>query len=103
MIKIGITGSKGLLGILLKKIKKKRIKFSEFRGDISKKSNVSKWMSSNKDIEYIFHFAAVSSPKKARENQDRAKKINILGTNNLIIEANKRKKYGFFSKHCTCV
>ena len=61
-------------------------------------------MSSNKDIEYIFHFAAVSSPKKARENQDRAKKINILGTNNLIIEANKsKKKYGFFPKHCTCV
>ena len=68
MIKIGITGSKGLLGILLKKkLKKKRIKFSEFRGRYFKKSNVSKWMSSNKDIEYIFHFAAVSSPKKAEK------------------------------------
>lgn len=97
MIKIGITGGNGLLGILLKKkLKKRRTKFSEFKGDISKRSNVSKWMSSNKDFEYIFHFAAISSPKKARENQDRAKKINILGTYNLIEEANKSKKKIWF-------
>ena len=97
MIKIGITGGKGLLGILLKKkLKKKNTKFSEFKGDISKKSDVSEWIKSNKDIEYIFHFAAVSSPKKAQENQNRAKKINILGTYNLVREVNKSKKNIWF-------
>ena len=43
MIKIGITGGTGLLGLLFKKkLKKKSLKFSEFKDDISKRKKVAR-------------------------------------------------------------
>ena len=87
MIKIGITGGTGLLGLLFKKkLKKKSLKFSEFKDDISKRKKVARWISSNKNLEYIFHFAAISSTKKAESNKKKAKNVNVLGTENLIRE-----------------
>ena len=73
MIKIGITGGTGLLGLLFKKkLRKKSIKFSEFKDDILKRKKVAIWISSNKNLEYIFHFAAISSTKKSALNKKKA-------------------------------
>ena len=75
MIKIGITGGTGLLGLLFKKkLRKKSIKFSEFKDDILKRKKVAIWISSNKNLEYIFHFAAISSTKKSAFNKKKSKK-----------------------------
>ncbi len=93
MIKIGITGGTGLLGLLFKKkLREKSIKFSEFKDDISKRKKVAKWISLNKNLEYIFHFAAISSTKKSALNKKKAKNVNVFGTENLIKEINKNKK-----------
>lgn len=97
MTKIGITGGTGLLGLLFKKkLRKKSIKFSEFKDDISKRKKVAKWISSNKNLQYIFHFAAISSTKKAKLNKKKSKNVNVLGTENLIKEINKNKKKIWF-------
>ena len=85
MIKIGITGGTGLLGLLFKeKLKKKSLRFSEFKDDILKRKKVARWISSNKNFEYIFHFAAISSTQKAESNKKKAKNVNVVGTENLI-------------------
>ena len=97
MIKIGITGGTGLLGLLFKeKLKKKSLRFSEFKDDILKRKKVARWISSNKNLEYIFHFAAISSTQKAESNKKKAKNVNVLGTENLIKEINKNKKNIWF-------
>ena len=97
MIKIGITGGTGLLGLLFKKkLKKNYIRYSEFKDDISKRKKVAKWINSNRNMEYIFHFAAISSTKKSELNKSRARNVNVLGTVNLIREINKNKKKVWF-------
>ena len=98
LIKIGITGGKGLLGSLIqKKLKNKRIKFSSFEGDICKKSEIINWINLNQNIEYIFHFAAISSPNKVNQNKKLAHNVNVKGTENLIKALkNRKKKIWFF-------
>lgn len=93
MIKIGITGSKGLLGqLLIRKLYKNKEKFTLFKGDIRRKDHIKKWLNDNKKITHIFHFAAISYPNY---NNKKTYKINVVGTKNLI-NFLKRKKIWFF-------
>ncbi len=93
MIKIGITGGKGLLGSLLKKkFEKEKINISCFNGNIKNKLQIKKWLNLNPNINYIFHFAAVSSPKEVNRDKIEAFEVNVKGTSNLIDVIKKRKK-----------
>ncbi len=95
MTKIGITGSKGLLGqLLIKKLSKNKEKFTEFKGDISKKIHIKKWLSYNKYITHIFHFAAISHPNY---NNKKTYNVNFLGTKNIIDIVKKKKIWLFFA------
>ena len=52
MKKIGVTGGSGLLvNLLIKELKKKKIQFSNFNGDIINKNHVYEWLKKNKNIE----------------------------------------------------
>ncbi len=96
MSKIGITGGNGLLGGLLKNLlKKKKIKYHIFSGDITKRKHIDEWLSKNKDISYIFHFAAFTLISKLKYNRSKAYKINVKGTENLIESINKKRKKVF--------
>ena len=100
MKKIGVTGGSGLLGkLLIKELKKKKIQFSNFNGDIINKNHVYEWLKKNKNIEYIFHFAAYTLATKSNKNKVKAFKTNVLGISNLInaICDNKKKITLFFS------
>ena len=44
------------------------------------------------NINYIFHFAAVSSPKEVNRDKMEAFEVNVKGTSNLIDVIKKRKK-----------
>ena len=99
-VKIGITGGSGVLGSLLKKkldINKNKLKV--FRGDVSKKNLVFKWIRHNQ-FDILIHLAAIVPTTEVEKNYSRAIKVNYGGTKNLI-EAikkfQKKKIYIFFS------
>ena len=71
-LKIGITGSTGVLGSDLKKQIKKNI--SVFKGDIAKKNDVYDWIKSNK-FKSIYHLAAIVPIKEF----NRSKKKGFKG------------------------
>jgi len=98
MIKCGITGHTGNLGSALIKTNK-NIKFFKFNGDITNKNLVRKWISSN-DFEYIIHLAAIVPTKKVLKKYKLAKKVNYVGTKNIIdslIQSKKRISWFFFA------
>ena len=93
MKKIGITGGSGLLGKLLTtELKKKKIKYSIFNGDIVNKEHIRNWLSKNNKIEYIFHFAAYTAAVISKRNKKKAYNVNVIGTENLIDVINLQKK-----------
>ena len=91
---IGITGSTGVLGNYLQK-NFKNIKFDCFRGDITNKKNIQKWLKGKK-FEALFHFAAIVPTAKVLNNYDKSKKVNYLGTKLLIDEVQKNKTTKWF-------
>ena len=93
----GITGSNGIIGTEL--LKSKKFKFIKFRGDIADKEQVVKWIKSKK-FDLIIHLAAIVPVKKVESNFNKAKKINFIGTKNLIDSIIKYQpflKWFFFS------
>lgn len=97
-MKCGITGHTGNLGSTLIKANK-NIKFFKFNGDITNKNLVRKWITSN-DFEYIIHLAAIVPTKKVLKKYKLAKKVNFIGTKNIIdsiIQSKKRISWFFFA------
>lgn len=82
--KIGITGHSGILGSQVIK-SFIGVKFIRFNGDITKKTQIKKWLNKNQ-IDYIFHFAAVVPTERVNDNYSYAKKVNYLGTKHLVDE-----------------
>tara|TARA_B110000285_G_scaffold233795_1_gene308688 strand:+ start:2498 stop:3352 length:855 start_codon:yes stop_codon:yes gene_type:complete len=97
---IGLTGSTGLLGSSLKKkirsIKNFELKF--YSHDITNKFQLKKWFDEN-NFDYFIHLAAIVPVKNVIKNIDYAKKVNVIGTKNIINEVNNKKslKWFFFS------
>ena len=99
MKKLGITGSSGVLGkLLIKELKKKKILFSSFKGNITKINDIKIWLEKEKNINYIFHFAAYTSVLKSNNNKKKSYRINVLGIRNLVksIIQSKKKIFLFF-------
>lgn len=98
--KIGITGGSGLLGkILIKILKKKKIKFSLFKKDIRSSKEIKKWLIDNRDINIVFHLAAIVPIKYVNNNKKKAINVNFNGTKNLykIINELDQKIWFFFA------
>ena len=97
-MKIGLTGSSGVLGSLLKKklnLKKKNL----FQGKIENMSHVINWINKN-DFDYIIHLAAIVPTKTVNLNKKLALTINFEGTKNLVNAINdysKKKIWLFYS------
>ena len=94
----GITGHTGVLGSEIIK-KKFGVKFIKFKGDLTLKKDIKKWLINNK-LDFIFHFAAVVPKKIVTNDFKYASKVNYNGTKNLIDELIKQKKnikWFFFS------
>ncbi len=72
MNRIGLTGATGSLGKVILNNNKK-IKFSCFKGDITKRSEVFNWLK-RRDLEVIIHLAAVVPIKEVNKNKIKAKK-----------------------------
>ena len=99
MLKCGITGSRGNLGKNFIKINLKKFKFIKFKGDISKKKEISDWVK-NSEFEILIHFAALVPTVKVNNNYKKAVKTNFYGTKYLvdaIVDYKKNIKWAFFS------
>ena len=96
--KIGITGGTGLIGkILIKIFKKKGIKFSCYNQDIRNFKKLKNWLKNNKDIDKIFHLAAIVPTNIVNQDKKKSLSVNFRGTIN-IFEALKsiEKNIWFF-------
>lgn len=95
-MKIGITGSSGVLGSEFLKILNKK-NTNNFQGRVENNKDVQKWICKN-NFDAIFHFAAIVSTSKVNSNKKKALLINYTGTKNIIDAVNKfsKKKVFFF-------
>ena len=93
-LKFGITGSTGSLGKEIIK-SKFNIKFSYFRGDITKKKEVLDWVNSRK-LYAIIHLAAVVPIKVVNADKKKAYNVNYLGTKNLVDAIKKKTEIKWF-------
>ena len=103
MITCAITGSKGVLGLKLKK--KIPIKFYEFRGDIRDKNQVDKWIQ-KKNFDIFIHLAALVPTNLVNQNYKKAYNVNVNGTYNIIrslIKKKEKPKWFFFFFYFTCI
>lgn len=101
MIKIGITGSTGILGRILTTLLKKYsyYRIYTYKENILNIKKLNDWIKKNQ-FQIIIHLAALVPIKKAKKNYKLAKQINFIGTKNLINAIKnyqKKKIYIFFS------
>ena len=97
MYRCGITGHSGVLG---KSIQKNlNFNYIKFNGDITKIKDVEKWVSKNK-FDYLIHLAAIVPTSVVDKDFLKSKRVNYVGTKNLInslIKFRKDIKFFFFS------
>ena len=101
MIKIGITGSTGVLGkSLIYHLKKiSRYKTYNYKHNILNKKKIEHWIKKNQ-FQIIIHLAALVPTKKVSKNFKLANDVNIKGTKNLVNSIKKfqnQKVFLFFS------
>ena len=83
-IKIGITGSTGVLGsILTKKLRQKKYNISVFQSDICDFLKVRDWIKNNK-FDAIFHLASLVPVRLCNQDPLKACSVNVGGLNNLL-------------------
>ncbi len=97
MLKCGITGASGILG--KKIIKNLPFKFYCFKDDITKLTDVKKWVN-NHNFDLIIHLAALVPTNEVNANYKKALNINVTGTKYLVNALLKKKikpKWFFYS------
>ena len=87
----GITGHSGSIGRNLIKNYGKKIYFYPFKGDITNKKQILKWVKS-KNFNYLIHLAAIVPIKEVNNNRKNAFNVNTLGTKNLVDVITKEQK-----------
>ena len=95
-MKIGVTGSNGVLGSeFIKSFNK--IDIIKFQGRVEKIKDVKQWICKN-NFDLIFHFAAIVPTFKVNSNKKKAMLVNYIGTKNIVDTINKfsKKKIWFF-------
>jgi len=95
-MKIGLTGSSGVLASsLLKILNKNNLKY--FKGRIENTKDVYNWINAN-SFEYIIHLAALVPTNLVNKDRNKALHVNFKGTKNIVdaINKNSKKKIWFF-------
>ncbi len=96
MMNIGITGSTGSLGKVVKK-KFKNFKLIPYKGDIVDKKSIIEWFDKY-NLDIIIHLAAIVPIKKVNKNKNKARQVNFYGTKNIVDACIRNKiKWLFYS------
>ena len=97
-----ITGSSGTLGTELKKKFSECLSTTRDELDIVKKQDVLNFFQ-GKDIDLIFHTAALTSIRFCEKEKAQAMKVNVEGTKNLVeatLQTNPNAKFVYISTAC---
>jgi len=81
-MKIGLTGSNGFLGRNLIKILDSKNEITQFKGDITDKNDVEKFMNNKFDI--VFHLAGAVPKFDEGNDLTISYSINQVGTKNIV-------------------
>ena len=90
-IRCGITGHTGSIGRNLIKLFRDKIIFHPFKGDVTKKKQISEWVKS-KRFDHLIHLSAIVPIKEVNDNKKKASKANTLGNKNIVYIITKEKK-----------
>lgn len=93
MIKIGVSGSTGLVGSRIIEILGDKFEFIPLwqkEADITNRHQVHQFFK-NRKIDFFLHLAAYTNVDKAEEEKEKAWQINVEGTKNLFEEAKDKK------------
>lgn len=91
-MRIGITGTSGVLGsILLEKLNKIENECTNFEGDIRNIDEIREWLRL-KEIDFVIHLAAMVPPSEVKNNLSIAFDVNSVGTKNLVDVLNEMGK-----------
>ena len=72
-------------------LKSQKYNFIRFTGNITKKRDVFNWIK-KKDLDFLFHLAAIVPTFKVENNYKFALKVNYNGTKNIVDALNNFKK-----------
>ena len=89
-MKIGLTGSSGILGSSLLKILKNK-DINNFKGRVENIKHIEEWIFKN-DFDVILHFAAIVPTNVVDSNKKKALHVNYHGTKNIVDSINKFSK-----------
>ena len=100
MLKVAITGSKGLIGSRIKELLRQEIAFTELELPDFDITNRKHAINLIKDIDFdlFFHLAAYTNIDQAEKEKEKAYLINVQGTKNVfdaVVE--KKRKFIFVS------
>lgn len=93
MIKIAISGSTGLVGSRIVELLKERFEFIQLRQaevDITNFNQVHQFFKDHQ-FDFFLHLAAYTNVDGAEKERERARQINVSGTENLFEEALAKK------------
>jgi len=100
MIKVAVSGAKGLIGARLVELwqnKFKVIPLDRTEFDITDKKAVQDYLE-KVDFDFFLHLAAYTNVDRAEKEKDKAQQINVEGTRNLFnIVWRKKKKFIYIS------
>ena len=89
-----ITGSSGVLGSYIIQNNPK-VNFLKFKGDITKKKEITSWILEN-NFDVFLHLAAIVPTSEISKNYIRAKRVNYNGTKNIVDALLFKKNIWFF-------
>lgn len=77
---VGITGHKGVLGLILsKRFEEQGIRLTSYSGDITDTASLHSWFAKH-SFDYFFHFAAIVPVTDVKNNPLKAYKVNTIGS-----------------------
>ena len=82
-LKIGITGFKGVFASNFINLYKNQYTINKFKGDITSKNQIKRWLKS-KDFDFLIHAAAKVPIKYVSKNYNYSYKVNVIGTKNIV-------------------
>ena len=97
-IKIGVTGSTGVLGrITCDYFLSQGIDLNKFNGDIRNSLQVDEWIKDG-NFTHVIHYASVVATQDVENDPIKMYYVNVMGTLNVVSSINNYSKHSILKK-----